>query len=153
MRDILQRFAGLIASAASRAYAYVIPPEVEVRTEIDWRHPHRSIVSAPAGTLALVKELDDSLAVVDIFLEPVAAFAVTQYPQRTIRVRNPHDRDVKHGWHVVDPEPITESETFAEDIVAVAHVLPDGSAICNNIRYASIGEMLESRRGRILTEQ
>lgn len=150
---ILQRFVGLVTSAASRTYTYVIPPEVEIRTEIDWKNPQRSVVSAPAGTVALVKEIDETLAVVDVFLEPVVAFAVVQYPQRIIRIRSPLDRDVTPGWYVASTEPITATETFAEDVVAISHALPDGSAICNGVRYASIDEMFDARRARTLTAQ
>ncbi|WP_413189377.1 hypothetical protein [Paraburkholderia sacchari] len=130
-----------------------VSSEVEVRTEIDWKNPHRFVVSAPVGTVALVKAHDEAGNVVDLALEPVIAFALERYEQKTTRIRNQYDRDVAHGWYTQEAEPIVASETFPEDIIAVAHVLPDGSAICNGFRYASVDEMLDARREAFVKEK
>jgi hypothetical protein len=133
-------------------YIHVTAPEVEVRTETDWAHPDSYVVAAPAGAVALMKAFDEhGINVVDVFLEPVIAFGVERYPEKTIQIRNSRDRTVIHGWHAIDAEPVTESETFADDIVAVAYVLPDGSALCRNTRYASLAELLDEKRKAILT--
>lgn len=137
---ILQRFAGLIAFPVP--YAHVVSPEVEVRTEIDWAHPDRRVVAAPAGAVAFVKVHDRAGDVVDLALEPVIAFALERYKQKTIRIRNQHDRDVTPGWYTEDAEPITASGDDWDSVVAIAYILPDCSVVCGTAlghdRYASL---------------
>ncbi|MEX3961661.1 hypothetical protein AB4Y42_05495 [Paraburkholderia sp. EG286B] len=151
VHGIRESFVRLIASGAP--YAHAVSPEIEIRTEIDWKNPREIMASACAGVIALVKIYGDDGAVIDIEIDNVIAFATRRYARRRIAIRNQLERETYPDYMPEEAEPITAAGAERDDIAALAFMLPDGSVTCAGIRYAAFEEMLDARRKLILTAQ